>query len=71
MLASPYALTLESRPIELAAQSVPTTTDIISVTLGARTTLQFWLPWILTAFIGILVIALTLFLLNWAGLIRL
>lgn len=70
-LASPYALTLESRPIEIAAQTTPPTSDNITVTLGARSALQFWLPWILAALIAVAVIALILFLLKWAGLIRL
>ena len=70
-LAAPYALTLESRPIELDAQNIPTTCDNISILLGARSAAHFWLPWILTALIAIAVVGLSLFLLNWAGLIRL
>ena len=70
-LAAPYALTLESRPVELEAQSIPTTYDNISILLGARSAVHFWLPWILAALIAIGVVGLSLFLLNWAGLIRL
>ncbi len=70
-LAAPYALTLESRPIELDAQSIPTTFDNISIPLGARSAAHFWLPWMLAGLIAISVVGLSLFLLNWAGLIRL
>lgn len=70
-LAAPYALTLESRPIELDAQGIDTTYDNISIVLGARSAAHFWLPWILAALIALAVVGLSLFLLNWAGLIRL
>ena len=43
----------------------------VSILLGARSAAHFWLPWILTALIAIAVVGLSLFLLNWAGLIRL
>ena len=70
-LAAPYALTLESRPIELDAQGIPSTCDNISIVLGARSAAHFWLPWILAALIALAVVGLSLLLLNWAGLIRL
>jgi len=70
-LSAPYALTLESRPIELEAQSIPTTFDNISIVLGARSALHFWFPWVLAGLIAIAVVGLSLILLNWAGLIRL
>jgi hypothetical protein len=69
-LAAPYALTLESRPIELDAQGVPTTYDNISIVLGARSAIHFWLPWLSAGVIALAVVGLSLFLLNWAGLIR-